>query len=254
MQCVVDKKRIEKIVVCGNHICYYRYLYPISVEKKEKRNIFDFSFDDEKEKVKREDNLLRARKKIRELIWTNEVENTKFLTLTYKNTQLNLNNVIYDFKLFVKNLKNNGFSNLKYIYITEHQKKRGLKENNKGSLHIHAVIFYSDKIPIEIIRKCWGKGFVKINSVKKIKNLGAYVCKYLTKDEFDEFYKNSYHISRNLEKPLELYTEGYSGSYGENYEKILSKVEWTYSDTINISVNNYENSILYKQGVFIDDK
>ena len=98
MQCVVDKKRIEKIVVCGNHICYYRYLYPISVEKKEKRNIFDFSFDDEKEKVKREDNLLRARKNIRELIWTNEVENTKFLTLTYKNTELNIDNVIDDYK------------------------------------------------------------------------------------------------------------------------------------------------------------
>jgi len=48
-----------------------------------------------------------------------------------------------------------------------------------------------------------GKGFVKINAIQDIKNLGAYVCKYLTKESMAEYNSKSYHASRGLNRPIE---------------------------------------------------
>ena len=55
----------------------------------------------------------------------------------------------------------------------------------------------------------WQQGFIKFKDVEKVDNLGAYFCKYLGKDMFDErmFNRKKYFCSRTLKRPKELYNE-----------------------------------------------
>jgi uncharacterized membrane protein (UPF0182 family) len=60
----------------------------------------------------------------------------------------------------------------------------------------------------EILRNIWGHGFVKINNIQKVDNIGAYVIKYLSKDlQKREKFSNYYLRSRNLEEPKVYYGE-----------------------------------------------
>ncbi len=244
------KRRIEKIVISGNVIEYIRYVNPINVEPR-KHEIYK---NEEKSEGKREDNLLRARANIRRCIWCNQTKYTKFVTLTYSETELSIDNVIYDFKQFIKKLRRKGYK-IPYLYITEHQKKRGIKENNEGCLHIHCVMFTDEFIDSKIINSCWGKGNTDIHAIQNIKNLGAYVCKYLSKEELSLYHKHSYHISRGLKKSEILTTDGYIGDWGEMYSNIHKFTKVHYSNTADYSYiapdgSLVTNSIIYQQGVF----
>lgn len=188
MERKVPKRRIEKIVISGNVIEYYRYLKPLNVEPRE----HDIEKNRETSEGKRDRNLYRARADLRRAIWCNQTKYTKFVTLTYKDTELDQDNVIYDYKQFIKKLRRREFI-VPYVYVTEHQKKRGIKEGNAGSLHIHSLLFTDEFISADIINTCWGLGNTDIHSLKDVNNLGAYVCKYLTKEEFDLYHKHSYH-------------------------------------------------------------
>ena len=177
MERKVPKRRIEKIVISGKVVEYYRYLKPLSVEPRE----YDIEKNKEKSEGKRDRNLYRARADLRRAIWCNQTKYTKFVTLTYKDSELDQDNVIYDFKQFIKKLRRRDY-NVPYVYVTEHQKKRGIKEGNAGSLHIHTLLFTDEFISADIINACWGLGNTDIHSLKDVNNLGAYVCKYLTKE------------------------------------------------------------------------
>jgi len=244
------KKRIEKIIISGNVIEYLRYLIPISVEPRE----HEIHKNEETSKGKRLDNLTRARAEIRRTIWCNQTEYTKFVTLTYAETNLDNDSVQYDFKQFIKKLRRRGYT-LPYLYVTEHQKERGVKEGNEGSLHIHALLFTDTFIPASDIDECWGLGRTEIKAIKDINNLGAYVCKYLTKEEITAYHKHSYHLSRGLKKPEILTTDGYIGDYGEMYSNILKYTDFKMTDISSFSFSApdgrlIENSIIYQQGVF----
>ena len=212
MERKVPKRRIEKIVISGNVIEYYRYLKPLNVEPRE----HDIEKNRETSEGKRDRNLYRARADLRRAIWCNQTKYTKFVTLTYKDTELDQDNVIYDYKQFIKKLRRREFI-VPYVYVTEHQKKRGIKEGNAGSLHIHSLLFTDEFISADIINTCWGLGNTDIHSLKDVNNLGAYVCKYLTKEEFDLYHKHSYHLSRGLKKPEVLTTDGYIGQWRDMY-------------------------------------
>ena len=151
MERKVPKRRIEKIVISGNVIEYYRYLKPLNVEPRE----HDIEKNRETSEGKRDRNLYRARADLRRAIWCNQTKYTKFVTLTYKDTELDQDNVIYDYKQFIKKLRRREFI-VPYVYVTEHQKKRGIKEGNAGSLHIHSLLFTDEFISADIINTCWG--------------------------------------------------------------------------------------------------
>ena len=61
------------------------------------------------------------------------------LTLTYAKTMIDYDILAKDYKVFLLNLKRHGFE-FPYLSITEHQTKRGKKEGNKGSLHLHVLL------------------------------------------------------------------------------------------------------------------
>lgn len=250
MERKVPKRRIEKIVISGKVVEYYRYLKPLSVEPRE----HDIEKNKEKSEGKRDRNLYRARADLRRAIWCNQTKYTKFVTLTYKDSELDQDNVIYDFKQFIKKLRRRGY-NVPYVYVTEHQKKRGIKEGNAGSLHIHALLFTDDFIRAEEINNCWGLGNTDIHSLKDVNNLGAYVCKYLTKEEFDLYHKHSYHLSRGLKKPEVLTTDGYIGQWRDMYSNIHENTKVTYSNATEFVYAGADgsiqsNTILYEQGIF----
>lgn len=239
------KKRDIKIIKSGDVIEVYDYQIPIAVEHS--NHGIKGTLD---EQLKREDNLFRARADIRRYIWRNITPYSKFLTLTYAKTNLDYDKLVYDFKQFIKNLGRKGFKNIPWLYVTEHQKERGIKEGNAGSLHIHAVLFTDEYIPYEAINASWKQGATDIAKIESINNLGAYVCKYLTKDEFELYMKQSYHVSRNLKKPEIIAHDGYI-SDPDFAKDILENLDITYMGCKNIYYKDSlepNNAIIYKQG------
>ena len=53
------------------------------------------------------------------------------------------------------------------------------------------------------MQEIWGQGFVYINAIKHVDNVGAYIVKYMTKDNSDLRLQGlkAYLCSRNLKKP-----------------------------------------------------
>lgn len=252
---VEPKKRLEKIVISGNVVEYIRYAKPIPVERLDDRDTHRTG-DNE---TKLDCNLVRARQEIRRIVWCNQTRYSKFVTLTYKNTCLDYDQMLYDFKQFIKKLRRRGFIT-PYVWISEHQKERGLKEGNEGSLHIHIVFFTDDYISNNTIAECWGLGFTKINAIEHVNNLAAYVCKYLTKEEFNLYGKNSYHCSRGLKRPIVFGNDGYMGDWiQETNPEIFVNVEFNFANTSEYAYRASDgslvkNSIIYKQGVWNREK
>lgn len=253
----VDLQMGCKALVCGDTVELIFYSVPIHTdyERTHKINRKEKTIDNDPEK--RLDNLYRARGNIRRLIWCNQGKYTKFVTLTYKNTVLDIKKVRRDIQTFVQNMSRKGYE-MNYLYVLENQKERGLKENNQGSLHIHMVIFIEKFIPFEDIEKSWNKGFVNIQAIEDIKNLGAYVCKYLTKDNISEFGKRSYSCSLNLKRPQEekFYTLGITDSGLQIHpEDLLKQMNITYAnqkrfDYIDSNGAGGTQTVRYIQGKF----
>ena len=99
------------------------------------------------------------------------------------------------------------------------------------------------------------KGRTEIKALRSIKNLGAYVCKYLTKEEFDLYHKHSYHLSRGLKKPEVLTTDGYIGQWRDMYSNIHENTKVIYSNATEFVYAGADgsiqsNTIFYEQGIF----
>jgi len=147
-----------------------------------------------------EQNTKRARRQVHDIVNTNWTEHTKMITLTYRITELDYDQVANDFKTFRKNLNRKGYS-FPYLTIIEHQLKRGKKENNAGSLHIHCIAFTDKYIPFKTLKAVWSRvGSVHIEKIDKAANKGAYVAKYITKDALPPD-KKSYRTSRDIKRP-----------------------------------------------------
>lgn len=242
-----------KAVVSGDVVELYFYKVPINCGFE--RN-YDIERDIEKSNGKREGNLMRARKTIRQVIWSNQTKFTKFITLTYAETVLDIKKVRYDISKFVKNMKNRGYD-MKYLYVLENQRERGLKENNDGSLHVHMVLFIDKFIPKKDIDESWKKGYTGINAIEDIRNLGAYVCKYITKDNLQEFGKRTFSCSLGLDRPEEerFYTLGFSDTVLDfQPEEVLKGLNITYHrklqhDYIDQTTGEAKNQeVMYYQG------
>jgi hypothetical protein len=90
---------------------------------------------------------------------------------------------------------------LKYAVVIEFQKR--------GAIHFHVLFFNLPYIDQNILAKLWGKGFIKINKIDNVKNIGSYVTKYMSKDFGDSRLcgQKSYFTSRGLKKPFITYDE-----------------------------------------------
>jgi hypothetical protein len=142
--------------------------------------------------------LARAQKRVRRLINANRGEDTKFLTLTYAENIQDLDRTNADFNLFIKRLRYH-FGKFGWLVVPEFQKR--------GAVHYHVVTFGLGYVPNATLRNIWGHGFVRINRCNDVTNLGAYVCKYMTKQprEVDKLRgRKSWWSSRGLREPEEI--------------------------------------------------
>lgn len=202
----------SKVVQSGDIVEVYLYSRGILCGQSREYDIIRDDSDDDKEK--RAGNLYRARQNLRRLIWANMGRYPKFLTLTYASLILDPDVVKRDVNYFCRKMARKGYR-LRYIYVLENQRKRGKREGNEGCLHVHMVLFNDERIPYQVINDCWPHGQTHIHKIDDVKNLGAYVCKYITKDNILEFGKRVYSCSIGLSRGVEekFYQEGLSDTY-----------------------------------------
>ena len=147
----------------------------------------------------------RRRNTIRQLICTNFDSGSKFVTLTFDNDRehdiKDVQACNQHFKKFVQRMRRR-YPDFKYVAVIEFQDKNG-----RGAVHYHMIcnLPYIKKSDLMDI---WQGGFVKVNKIDKVDNVGAYVIKYMTADMDDTRLcgQNAYLHSHGLEKPLEVNT------------------------------------------------
>jgi|FLYL01.1.fsa_nt_gi hypothetical protein len=140
-------------------------------------------------------NSVRCRNMIRRLALANFNKDSKFITLTFNThiTCLDAANTL--FKQFVQRLRYR-YGKFKYIAVIEFMKS--------GRIHYHMM---SDLpyIKNKVLAEIWENGFVKINNITKVDNVGAYMVKYMIKDIGDNRLagRKAYLCSKNLDRPEE---------------------------------------------------
>lgn len=225
-----------KVIRSGDIVEVYAY---------DKKVYYNYEgFQCQKDKVKSEDwngksenSLRRSRRNIRRVIWSNISQYSKFLTLTYAENMQDLDKFYFDWKMFVKSMSRKGYC-LKYLYVLEYQER--------GSIHAHVLIFNDEFIPWQAIKDSWTHGVIDIHKIRDIGNLGAYVCKYLTKDTLAEYNSKSYHCSRGLKRSVERKITL------EDAEPILQELfatgEVTYTNKYNVTYDDIvANEVMYCQ-------
>lgn len=247
-----------KVVRSGDTVEYYEYSEPIMCGHERPYDVIRRTGEYDSSE-KRQDNLYRARQTVRRLIWTNQTKYTKFVTLTYADTVLEVKQVQRDITTFVQRMRRNGYE-MRYLYVLEHQKERGNREENDGCLHVHMLIFNDKYLDHETLEKRWGHGFVKINALENVQNVGAYVCKYITKDNVTEFGRRTFACSNNLSRPKveRFYIEGFSDSTtGLHPETVRESIAERYNSSV---THNYRDRdgyghtqrVVYSQGTWKD--
>ena len=195
--------------------------------------------------------LRRTRMNIMRLVNSNP-DFITFLTLTFDENKFNNKKEItefekcnYWFMTFMQRLKYN-FPGIKYLAVPEFQGdyyfRTNIKKEFGGAIHYHLLL--NQKIEIKKIEKIWRHGFVKINKIKSINNVGLYVSKYLSKESFNKKYfgKKKFFYSRNLNRPQEFKgqeCEEVLADYSPQPEKVYEK-EFKSKYRGEISVNIYK--------------
>jgi len=226
----------KKAIISGNQIEIYEYeqavLYGYSDSKKGSRGRQAVANDEDKE-INREKVFKRARTNLRRLINCNIESDSKFLTLTFKDNITDLDFANKEFKKFIMRLNYNFKIKVKYSCVVEFQKR--------GAIHYHVVLYnLNGKVDLNKLSEIWGNGFIKLNKIKGVDNVGAYVCKYMTKSDDDRLKgKKMYFNSRNLNKPAEIKEPELVDALVGSLQAQAPKYENTFT-------NEY-NTINYKQ-------
>ena len=247
-------ERVEKkLVQSGDIIEIYEYSegyikgYTLTESEINRRKGSKNNTDDTDS---RERSLKRAKANLRRLINANVGQygkefTAKFLTLTFRDNVKDIKQANYEFNKFIKRLNYNLYGikkvNLKYTTVIEFQKR--------GAIHYHTIIYNMPYIAASEISNIWGNGFIKINKIDDVDNVGAYVGEYLGqaekgqgKDIEDDRLRGqkTYFSSRGLLKPLEVTNK----KTVEQVENALLNRKPTYSSTYE---NEYLGTVIYKQ-------
>lgn len=215
------------------------YDYKISVKtgfsggKGGRKKDDDFIKSEEVE-VNREKVLKRARRDLRRIVNSNVAENSKFLTLTFAENITDVKSANYEFNKFIKRLNYNLKFKVLYSAVIEFQKR--------GAVHYHVILYnVPQKLDMKVLRELWGNGFIKVNKIDHVDNVGAYICKYMTKcdDEKKLRGKKMYFNSRGLKKPEEIKEPALVQAIASSLDGQTPKFESTF-------INKY-NYIEYKQ-------
>ncbi|MDD3998857.1 MAG: hypothetical protein PHR98_01980 [Candidatus Shapirobacteria bacterium] len=227
-----------KIIISGSFIEEYIYQNEITLGKKAVRRKKRKNKPREEQTEMRSGVLRRTRMTIMRLVNSNP-DFITFLTLTFDENKFENKKDItefekcnYLFMTFIQRLKYN-FIGIKYLAVPEFQGdyyfRTNIKKEFGGAIHYHLLL--NQMVDTKKIEKVWRHGFVKINKIKSINNVGLYVSKYLSKESFNRKYfgKKKFFYSRNLNRPQEFKGQeceemlmGYSPPPEKVYEKEFS--------------------------------
>lgn len=149
--------------------------------------------DDRKREVR---SIARTRNMVRRLVLSNFDAGSKFVTFTFAENVKDIGQANKEWDKFIKRLRR-CCGAFKYLAVIEFQKR--------GAIHYHMIsdLPYVKK---RELAEMWGQGYVHINRIQHVDNVGAYVIKYMTKDLYDERLcgKKAYQCSKGLVKPDEI--------------------------------------------------
>ena len=228
-------KVYNRIIISGNIIEYMEYEKPYykDYEILEEWKNNDITKEKQTTKDRAEYSLKRAKNEIRRVINSNFDILDKFTTLTFKENKTNLDYCNYEFNKFIKRLKYR-YEKIEYIVVVEFQKR--------GAVHYH-MLSNLGYIKNKTLQHIWKNGFVKINRIDRVDNVGSYVVKYLEKDLNDKRLKGRkcYFKSKGLKEPIQ-YTQkkevdALTGS-------LLQDLEPVYQNQYN---SEYTGKTIYKQ-------
>ena len=243
----------HKIIQSGDIVEIYEYTkgyikgYTLTENEINNRTSSVNNSDD---KDSRERALKRAKTNLRRLINSNIGQygkefTAKFLTLTFRENVQDIKQANYEFTKFIQrfNYKLYGTKkvNLKYTTVIEFQKR--------GAIHYHTIVYNMPYIKANEISNIWENGFIKINKIDDVDNVGAYIGEYLgqaekgqCKDIEDDRLRGqkSYFSSRGLFKPVEITDK----KIVEQVASALLNEKLSYSATFE---NEHIGSITYKQ-------
>ena len=127
-------------------------------------------------------NVAKSLAQGRNILNTNitDVSCCRWVTFTYAENMTDPNKLASDFKHFNKRCRSI-FGPYEYITAAEPQAR--------GAWHLHCVFIFSEKAPYmdnKIVADCWKQGFVKVQSLDNVDNVGAYLTAYLGDMELSE--------------------------------------------------------------------
>lgn len=187
-----------KVVSSGHIIEVYTYQYMPPPGKRQTDDLDDDLLREEHvssdEKQKENDRV--SKWNFIRVINSNFNAMDKFVTLTFAENVTDLDEAHKQFKQFIQRMRYR-YGDFKYGVAIEFQKR--------GAVHYHMV---SDLtyVPNKELKQIWRQGFVRINAIKHVDNVGAYLSKYMTKES--EGRDNRLRgrkmslTSHNLERPL----------------------------------------------------
>ena len=188
---------LKKYVLTGDIVEVYTYSNYITGKGGANRTT-EKSTDIEKSLANYANTNQRRRDMVRRLACCNfNAEYDKFFTLTFAENETDVKECNLKFKNFIKRLKYKFTKDLKYLAVVEFQER--------GAVHYH-VLSDIPYIPQRELQDLWGYGFVFINAITHVDNVGAYVVKYMTKDTTDLRLQGlkAYLHSTNLKKPEQI--------------------------------------------------
>lgn len=178
------------------------WLYEDETTIEKRKNYDELSAQGQYDSLKRKQKHYQSmRFEIARLVDTNFDNQTKFLTLTFKENIQDIEYANNEFKKFIKRLNYDLYktkkANLKYLATWEKQQR--------GAIHYHIILFGFPFVSFDRLTTIWGRGFVRINKidVDSIENRGRYISKYFDKElELKEHKKKAFFKSRNLRLPI----------------------------------------------------
>ena len=220
--------------------------------------------------------LRQTFKKIRYLINNNFTgkPNELFVTLTYAENMTDTKRLYTDMNKFIKRLKYKykESSDIDYLSVVEPQ--------GRGAWHIHVLLRFnalsSVFVPSHELAGLWGHGFIKIERIQNVDNIGAYLSAYLADVELtsDNIHNTVAEDREIVEKEvdgvkkqfvkggrLHMYPSGmnlYRKSKGitfperkkmtyKNAKKIVGSGQPHYSKRYEIESDEFSNTIAFEQ-------
>jgi hypothetical protein len=236
-----------RLVLSGNTYELYEYDKPYTYNWPPQKRGDCVPHTPELVKERRDDNVMVARRNIRRLINCNinqYGERSKFITYTFKNNETDVSHANEKITRYHRQLRRI-YGRIKYLGVIEFQNKRAEKYKEKATIHYHILYFNLPYIKNggATIQKIWEHGSVNIKAVSSVRNIGAYISKYIQKEIMDNRLAGSkaYFTSKGLKKPIE-FKDG--KSIAEKFKKsiIIERLQQRYLST-------HFGAINYKQGI-----